>query len=75
MSEQGAVEAGRIDALKGRLKGLLNREPEVEKLKNGKFIAKYVEYGMSPKSLVASSEEEALERLLGHLMAKGSKSL
>ena len=52
------------------LKKLLNREVGVEKLKTGKFMAKYLAYGTSPSPLVADSEEEALEKLLTYLKTK-----
>ncbi|NBO09755.1 MAG: hypothetical protein EBV30_10555 [Actinobacteria bacterium] len=56
-----------------KLKNLLGREPEVERLKTGKFIAKYVEYGMSPSLLVAETEEGAIEKLLSHLVTKNPR--
>ena len=59
-----------IEQVRSRLKAVLGREPEVEKLKTGKFIAKYVEYGMSPLSLVGDTEAAAFEKLAQYLENK-----
>lgn len=63
-------DAERIEVLKARVKDLLGRTPEVERLKTGKFIAKYMDYAMSPLSLVDETEEGAIEKLLAYLLAK-----
>lgn len=54
------------------LKKLLGRDVGVEKLRTGKYIAKYVCYGTSHLSLVADTENEAYLKLFEHLQNKNT---
>ena len=64
------METLSLELLKKHLSNLLHREVGIEKLKSGKFMCKYLDYGMSPLALVGATEEEAYQKLAAYLKAK-----
>jgi hypothetical protein len=58
------------ELLKKQIQKLLGREVGIEALRNGRFLCKYVEYGVSNLSLVGETETEALQKLLAYLQDK-----
>ena len=59
-----------LEFLKRQIKRILNRDVEIESTKSGRFICKYVDFNMSPISLIADTEEEAYQKLLQYLKSK-----
>lgn len=59
-----------LEDVKADLKDWLGRDVEIDRLKTGKFLCRYVEYGMSPLALVGETEEEALRKLHIYLRDK-----
>ena len=59
-----------LNLLKLQLQKMLGRPVETETLRSGKFICKYLEYGMTPLALVGETEEEAYQKLHQYLSAK-----
>jgi hypothetical protein len=68
------MEPVNLELLKKRLNKMLGREVGIEKLRTGKFICKYMDYNMSPLSLVGETEEEAYQKLAAYLQAKTAES-
>lgn len=56
--------------MREELEKLLGRTVGVEKLKSGKFIAKYLDYSMRPSELVGATEDEAYQKLFEYLKSK-----
>jgi hypothetical protein len=59
-----------MELVKRQLQKLLGREVQVEKLKSGKFICKYLSFNMHPLSLVGATEDEAYQNLLKYLQSQ-----
>ena len=59
-----------LEQLKSQLKLILKREVEVERLRTGKFICKYLDFGMPALTLIGENEEEAYAKLLTYLQTK-----
>ncbi len=53
--------------MREELEKILGRPVGVEKLKSGKYIAKYLDYSMRPSDLVGETEDEAFQKLLTYL--------
>jgi hypothetical protein len=56
--------------MREELEKILGRPVGVEKLKSGKYIAKYLDYSMRPSDLVGETEDEAFQKLLTYLKTK-----
>ena len=63
-----------LELLKRQIAKILGRSVEVEKTKSGRYICRYVNFGMSPISLVGDSETEAYQKLLQYLQKKEENS-
>jgi len=59
-----------LQFLKRQVERLAHRSVEVEKTKSGKFICKFMDFNMSPISLLADTEEEAYQKLYQYLKGK-----
>lgn len=59
-----------LELLKMQVRRLANRDVEIEKTKLGKFIPKFIDFNMSPASLLSDSEEEAYQKLIQYLKSK-----
>jgi hypothetical protein len=63
-----------LELLKRQITKILGRSVEVEKTRSGRYICRYVDFGMSPISLVGESEAEAYQKLLQYLQKKEEES-
>jgi hypothetical protein len=59
-----------LQFLKKQVERLAHRTVEIERTKSGKYICKFMDFNMSPLSLVADTEVEAYQKLYQYLTEK-----
>jgi len=59
-----------LQLLKKQVERLAHRTVEVEQTRSGKFICVFMDFNMSPLSLLGDTEEEAYQKLFKYLSAK-----
>lgn len=59
-----------VEYIKRKLQEILGREIRVEKTLHGKYICKYIAYGMSPRALLADTEAEAYQKLYQYIQSQ-----
>lgn len=59
-----------LELLKRQVQRLANRPVEIESTRSGKFICKFVDFNMSPISLIGDTEVEAYQKLYKYLSDK-----
>jgi hypothetical protein len=59
-----------LEFLKRQVRRLAGRDVEIERTKSGKCIPKFLDFKMSPISLLADTEVECYQKLLQYLKDK-----